>query len=170
MFSILIGVGIVVLQIAILAFVILWFKKSPILEKIYNHSSVILPIIFISSAVGSIVYEYVLGFEPCLLCWYQRIAIFGVAILALTGKLKTNKTLQNQVIVFSILGLIVALVHNYIDIFPTGLDLCGTGVSCLKRYVAVFGYITIPMMSLTVLTSGLLLSVFVKKYVPTVLK
>lgn len=170
MFNILLGVGIVLLQVFIISFVILWFKKSPILEKIYKNSSIILPIIFISSAIGSIVYEYILGFEPCLLCWYQRIAIFGIAILSLTEKLKESRTLQNQVIVFSILGLAVALVHNFIDIFPTGLDICGTGVSCLKRYVAVFGYITIPMMSLTVLLSGLLLAIFTKKHNPTLLK
>jgi disulfide bond formation protein DsbB len=170
MFSTLIGAGVVVLQIAIVVFVILWITKSPLLEKVYNHSGAILATIFISSAIGSIVYEYVLGFEPCLLCWYQRIAIFGIAILSLTGKLKTNRTLQNQVIVFSVLGLIVALLHNYIDIFPSGLDICGTGVSCLKRYVAVFGYITIPMMSFTVLLSGLLLSIFIKKHSPIALE
>ena len=124
MFSTLIGAGVVVLQIAIVVFVILWITKSPLLEKVYNHGGTILATIFISSAIGSIIYEYALGFEPCLLCWYQRIAIFGIAILSLTGKLKTNRTLQNQVIVFSVLGLIVALLHNYIDIFPTGLDIC----------------------------------------------
>ncbi len=73
MFSTLIGIGIVALQIAIVIFVILWITKSPLLERIYKHSGTILAVIFISSAVGSIIYEYVLGFEPCLLCWYKEL-------------------------------------------------------------------------------------------------
>ncbi len=164
MFTTLVAVGIVALQIAIVVFVILWKQKSPLLKKIHSNAHIILPAIFIGSALGSLIFEYGLGYEPCLLCWYQRIAIFGVAILSLTGDIRRNKLLQKQVLLFSILGLIIALVHNYIDIIPTGVDLCGAGPSCLKRYIYEFGYITIPMMSFTVLLSGILLSVFAFKY------
>ncbi|MCC7436361.1 disulfide bond formation protein B [Candidatus Nomurabacteria bacterium] len=162
MFSTLISLGIIVLQILTIVFVILWFKKHKFLNKIYSYSHLVLPIIFIGSALGSLIFEFVYGFEPCLLCWYQRISIFGIAILSLTGDIRKNSFLQNQVILFSIIGIAVALVHNYIDIFPSGLDICGAGPSCLKRYVYEFGYITIPMMSLTVLVSGLVISLFAK--------
>jgi disulfide bond formation protein DsbB len=164
MFTTLVAIGIIVLQIAIVVFVILWKQKSPLLKKIYDNAQIILPAIFIGSALGSLIFEYGLGYEPCLLCWYQRIAIFGVAILSLTGDIRKNKLLQKQVLVFSIVGLVVAMIHNFIDIFPSGVDLCGAGPSCLKRYIYEFGYITIPMMSFTVLLAGILLSVFIFKY------
>ncbi len=164
MFTTLVSAGIIALQIAIVVFVILWKQKSPLLKNIHQNTHVVLPIIFIGSALGSLIFEYALGYEPCLLCWYQRIAIFGVAILSLTGDIRRNKLLQKQVLVFSLLGLIVAIFHNYIDIVPSGIDVCGTGVSCLKRYIHEFGYITIPMMSFTVLLAGALLSVFTFKY------
>lgn len=164
MFNIIVGVGIVLLQILIVIFIFLWINKSPLLSKVYEYSHVAIATIFIGSALGSLLYEFVFGFEPCLLCWYQRIAIFGIAILSFTGDIKNNKTLQKQVLLFSLLGIVVALMHNYIDIFPSGLDLCGAGPSCLKRYVSTFGYITIPMMSLTVLTAGALISWFNLRY------
>ncbi len=164
MFTTLIAVGVVALQIAIVVFVILWVTKSPLLEKIYQGTHIVIPIIFIGSALASLVYEIAFGFEPCLLCWYQRIAIFGVAILSLTGDFRKNILLQKQVLIFSALGLLVAILHNYIDLVPTGLDLCGTGPSCLKRYVYEFGYITIPMASLTTLLTGTILSAFALKY------
>lgn len=167
MFNTFAALGIIALQIAILVFVFLWYKKHPITTKVYKYSHIILATIFISSVLISLVYEYILGFEPCLLCWYQRIAIFGIAILSLSSDFRKNKLLQKQIIIFAILGLVVALVHNYIDIFPTGVDICGSGPSCLKRYVYEFGYITIPMMSFTVLLSGLVLSLFNKKYKTT---
>jgi disulfide bond formation protein DsbB len=160
MFTTLVALGTIGLQIATAACIVLWIGKSPLLKKIRLHSHLIIAITFISSALVSLIYEFGFGYEPCLLCWYQRIAIFGIALLSLTGDIRRNRTLQKQVLLFSLLGLGVALLHNYIDIIPSGIDICGAGPSCLKRYIYEFGYITIPMMSLTLLLSGSVLSLF----------
>lgn len=164
MFTTLVALGTIGLQIATAAFVVLWIGKSPLLKKVHQHSHLIIAATFISSTLVSLIYEYGFGYEPCLLCWYQRIAIFGIALISLTGDIRRNKTLQKQVLLFSLLGLGVALLHNYIDIIPSGIDICGTGPSCLKRYIYEFGYITIPMMSLTLLLSGSVLSLFLIKH------
>lgn len=158
MFTTLVAIGTIGIQILTAIFIILWATKSPFLSKIHERSNIILAIIFIGSALGSLIYEYGFGYEPCLLCWYQRIAIFGVALLSLTADIRKSRTLQKQVLLFSLLGLMIAILHNYIDLIPNGLDICGTGPSCLKRYIYEFGYITIPMMSLTVLLAGSVLS------------
>lgn len=160
MFTTILSLGIILIQVAIVLFIVLWLKNNTALNKFKNYSHIILSVIFISSALASLIYEFVFGYEPCLLCWYQRIFIFGIAILSLTSDIRTNKLLQKQVIIFSTLGLLVAILHNYIDLVPTGVDLCGAGPSCLKRYIYEFGYITIPMMSFTALLSGTLLSLF----------
>jgi disulfide bond formation protein DsbB len=160
MFTTLVALGTIGLQIATAACIVLWIGKSRLLKKIRLHSHLIIAITFISSALVSLIYEFGFGYEPCLLCWYQRIAIFGIALLSLTGDIRRNRTLQKQVLLFSLLGLGVALLHNYIDIIPSGIDICGAGPSCLKRYIYEFGYITIPMMSLTLLLSGSVLSLF----------
>ena len=167
MFTTLVAISTIAIQIGTIAFVILWIGKSPLLTKVHRNSHIILAIIFISSAFGSLIYEYGFGYEPCLLCWYQRIAIFGVALLSLTGDFRKNKTLQKQVLLFSLLGLFVAILHNYIDLVPNGIDICGTGPSCLKRYIYEFGYITIPMMSFTILLAGSVLALFNIKYKDT---
>lgn len=164
MFTTLMALGTIGIQVATIVFIVLWIQKSPLLKKIYPHIPLILGVLFISSVAGSLIYEYSLGYEPCLLCWYQRIAIFGIAILSITGNILNNKTLQKQIFIFSVLGLIIALLHNYIDIVPTGVDICGSGPSCLKRYIHEFGYITIPMMSFTVLLAGTVLSLFTIKH------
>ena len=160
MFTTVLSLGIIGLQAGIVLFVVLWLTKSPVLNKIKNYSHIILSTIFIGSAFASLIYEYGFGYEPCLLCWYQRIAIFGIAILSLTSDIRNSKLLQKQVLIFSVLGLMVAILHNYIDLVPTGLDICGSGPSCLKRYIYEFGYITIPMMSFTALLSGTVVSLF----------
>lgn len=164
MFTTLVALGTIGLQIATAAFIVLWIGKSPLLKKVHGKTNIIIAVLFISSALVSLIYEYSFGYEPCLLCWYQRIAIFGIALLSLTGDVRKNKTLQKQVLLFSLLGLGIAILHNYIDIIPSGIDICGTGPSCLKRYIYEFGYITIPMMSFTLLLSGSVLSLFLIKH------
>ena len=172
MFTTLVALGTIGLQIAIGVFIILWITKSPLLAFIHRHSHIIIAVGFIGAALVSLIYEYGFGYEPCLLCWYQRIAIFGIALLSLTSDIRENKTLQKQILLFSLLGLLVAVLHNYIDLVPNGLDICGTGPSCLKRYIYEFGYITIPMMSFTILLAGSVVSLFLlqDRSEPTVLK
>lgn len=167
MFTTLVALGTIGIQLATIALIILWIGKSPLLAKFHRHSHIILATIFIGSAFGSLIYEYGFGYEPCLLCWYQRIAIFGVALLSLTGDFRKNKTLQKQVLLFSLFGIIFAVLHNYIDLVPNSIDICGTGPSCLKRYIYEFGYITIPIMSFTVLLAGSVIALFNIKYKET---
>lgn len=158
MFTTLVAIGTVLMQIATGALIILWIIKSPLLKIIKDNSHFLIAGIFIASAIISLIYQYGFGYEPCLLCWYQRIGIFGIAIVSLTGDIRKNKMLQKQILIFSIFGLAFALLHNYTDIFPGSIDICGAGASCLKRYIYEFGYITIPMMSLTALTLGFVLT------------
>lgn len=164
MFISLLALGTIAIQLLTVVLLIAWYRKVSFLKKIYQKSHLILSGIFITSVLGSLIFEYSFGYEPCLLCWYQRIAIFGIAILSLTGDIRKNKTLQKQILAFSIIGLLVAIFHNYIDLVPGSADVCGTGVSCLKRYVHEFGYITIPMMSFTVLLFGVVFSSFIRSF------
>lgn len=165
MFNKIVAIGVILLQIKLIGIIFLWITKSPLVKIISKHSNLVLKSIFVGAIVGSLIYQYVLDYPPCLLCWYQRIAIFAIGIILFTGDIRTNKMLQNQVILFSIVGGLVAIFHNIIDIFPTGLDTCGVGgPSCLARYVYEFGYITIPMMSLTVLLFGVLIPLIARRF------
>ena len=164
MFTTIASLGIILVQIAIVALIIAWIMKAPVVSFVARHAGVLVAGIFSAATILSFVYQYGFGYEPCLLCWYQRIAIIPIALITWMADLRTSKLLQKQVLLLSILGLIVAIVHVYIDISPTASDLCGTGPSCLVRYVYEFGYITIPVMSATILVSGVLLTLLAKYY------
>ncbi len=165
MFNTIAALGTIALQIAIVVIIIGWIMRAPFIRIVANYAGILLALIFSAAALLSFVYQYGFGFEPCLLCWYQRIAIIPIALLAWTANVRTSKLFQTQSLILLSAGTLVALLHVYIDIFPTGLDICGaTGPSCLMRYVYEFGYITIPMMSLTVLLSGLTLVLLARNY------
>jgi disulfide bond formation protein DsbB len=158
-----IALGVILLQIFIVSIVFLALTNRSLLAPLSRWTLLALRIVLTGAVIGSLFFSEIKGFEPCLLCWWQRIFIFGAAILVWTGDIRRSNLLRTQVIVFSIIGLGIALFHNYIDLFPSsGLDVCGTGVSCLKRYIDAFGYITIPMMSLTVLAAALTIALLAK--------
>lgn len=165
MFNTIASLGTIALQIGIVVVIIGSIMRAPWIKSIATHAGLIVAIIFTSAALMSFVYQYGFGYEPCILCWYQRIAIIPIAILAWTANLRTSKLLQHQILTLSTIGFLIALFHVFIEQFPGGIDVCGAGgVSCTVRYVYEFGYITIPVMSLTVLGAGILLTVLAKRH------
>lgn len=168
MFDTIFAIGTIALQLFLLVTVVAWIAKAPFATWVARNSSWILKIIFVGAALGSLTYEIVMGFAPCVLCWYQRLAIFPIAFLLFTTNITKSALLRLQILILGSAGLAVSLFHNYITIFPnSGVDVCGTtGVSCTVLYVFQFGYITIPMMSLTVLLSGVLLTVLASNRFP----
>lgn len=165
MFNTIAALGTIALQIGIVVTIVGWMMNASFVKHIARHAGISVAVIFSAGALMSFIYQYGFGYEPCLLCWYQRIEIIPIAILSWTADLRNNKLFQNQILILSIIGFVIALFHVYIDVFPTGLDVCGaTGPSCLVRYVYEFGYITIPVMSATVLGVGILLTLLAKRY------
>ena len=83
------------------------------------------------ATLGSLFFSEVARLEPCVLCWYQRIAMFPmVAILAIglylqdSGSIKYAMPLAGG-------GWIAAFYHwlLYSGYIPKGLQPCGKGLS-----------------------------------------
>lgn len=165
MFNTIVALGTIALHIGLIALVIGWAIKARFVAYIAKHAGLFVAVLFTTATVLSFSYQYGLGFEPCLLCWYQRICIMPIALLAWTAPLRTSKLLQKQLLLLMGVGFAIALFHVILDVFPTGLDVCSPGgTSCLVRYVYEFGYITIPVMSLTTLAAGIVITLLAKYY------
>jgi disulfide bond formation protein DsbB len=165
-FNTILAVGTLVILLFLILLVVAWLTDNPIADWTAKHSGCILRVIFAGAVIGSLIYSNYFDYAPCLLCWYERICIYPVAILLFTDSLRKSALLQRQILLLSSAGLLIALFHNYITIFPeTSVDVCGTsGVSCLTRYVYQFGFVSIPFMSAVILLSGVLISVLAMRY------
>jgi disulfide bond formation protein DsbB len=166
LFNTLLAAGVLVVLVFLVLLVVSWLTDNPIAAWTAKHASIILRIIFGAAVIGSLIYSNYFDYAPCLLCWYERICIYPVAILLFTADIRKSALLQLQIILLSTAGFLIALFHNYITVFPdTSVDVCGTsGVSCLTRYVYQFGFVSIPMMSAIILLSGILISVLAMRY------
>lgn len=116
------------------------------------------------ATAGSLFFSYVMGFAPCVLCWYQRIFLFPLVIVLARGLFPLDRAVVRYALPLASLGWLVAGYHNlvYAGIVPESLQPCTQGVSCTEEYVELFGFLSIPMLSwlgFTALT-GILLAVY----------
>jgi disulfide bond formation protein DsbB len=106
-------------------------------------------IIPFSAVVGSLVYSEVIGYPPCMLCWYARVAFYPQVIIFAIALFKKDKTILSYALGLTIFGLIVTGYHSLIQIIGESAAIlpCATnGISCVTRDVFEYGFITIPFM------------------------
>jgi disulfide bond formation protein DsbB len=99
-------------------------------------------------------------FPPCVLCWYQRIAMYPLVFIFLIGSFHDIKSSWIYSLPLVITGWVIAVYHNLIhyEIIPENLSPCLEGVSCATVYINWFGFITIPLLSFMAFsTLGILL-------------
>lgn len=109
-------------------------------------------VVALAATLGSLFYSEVAHFEPCKLCWFQRILMYPQAILLGLALFKKDKNILGYVFWLSLFGAVIALYHYLLQIgVAPSLSCSATGysASCSQRFVMNFGYITIPMMALT---------------------
>ncbi len=125
-------------------------------------------LISLGAVASSLFYSQIAGFEPCELCWFQRIFMYPLLILTALALIKKDRKIADYILPLAAIGGVISLYHNYIYYYNGGLNLsCQLGgmvISCTKRYVFEFGYITIPMMALTGFTLIIIFMVFSKLY------
>ena len=118
-------------------------------------------LVALTATSGSLYFSEVAGFEPCKLCWFQRIFMYPQVFLLGTALIKKTKDVAKYVLPLSIIGGFIAIYHYIMQISPNTLTPCsaiGFSVSCSERFFTYFGYITIPWMSFS---AFLLISLFV---------
>lgn len=103
------------------------------------------------ATAGSLFLSEVMGFAPCTLCWYQRIAMFPLPVILGLGILFEDRKSILYAFPFAIAGLLIAAYHNllYYDFVEEALSPCmGEGISCSEQHLSLLGFIDIPLLSL----------------------
>jgi len=143
-------------QIIIILSVVYFFffknKLQPVKDFISKNGVLFAFIVALTATLGSLFYSEIAGYQPCVLCWYQRIFMYPEVILLGTALWKKDKSIINYSITLSIIGALIAFYHYLIQIGVVEGVACGVAgytVSCAKIFVLVFGYIGLPLMALT---------------------
>ena len=100
------------------------------------------------ATAGSLIFSEVIGYEPCELCWYQRIAMYPMVVVFGVDLLGDGSRTRRYALPMAVAGLGISTYHYLLQVFPdAGGGVCGTGVSCSARYVEEFGFVSIPFMA-----------------------
>lgn len=165
----LLALGTILLQLGSVALLVIFLlrKHNPLLNDIATSvGNWGLWVAFGLSFVGSLMtlyYSDYLGFEPCPLCWWQRIFLYPQVILAGMAAWKRDLYVAEYSIVLSIFGAGVALYQHALQMLPgSGLPCPATGVSCAQRIVFEFNYITFPLMAFSLFAYLIVLMLIVR--------
>ncbi len=152
-----IGLGIILLLLGLKRF----FKKTESVNALLSfwtkHAISIAFLISVVSTVGSLYFSEIEHLAPCTLCWYQRICMYPQVLLLGAGLYLKDKNVKAYVIPLALIGFLIAAYHVYLQTLGI-IEACRIGdVSCAVVTNQYFGFVTIPLMSLTAFASILAL-------------
>ena len=116
---------------------------------------------------GSLFFSEVMEFPPCILCWYQRIAMYPLVAIFMVGLFPLSKEVFKYSAPFVALGWLIALWHNllHLGLIEEDLSPCREGVSCSTVYINWMGFITIPLLSFVAFSLlGAILFIFYRRH------
>lgn len=101
------------------------------------------------ATMGSLYFSEVAHFEPCRLCWYQRIAMYPLVVLLGIAAIRRDDGIRLYARVLAAIGAVIALYHVALEWIPA-LDTgaCGTGPACTIVWFRALGFISLPTLAL----------------------
>src|SRR4051794_7813446 len=107
--------------------------------------------IALTATLGSLYFSEIAHFEPCRLCWFQRVCMYPLAVLLFGMALRRDA--RNALLYafpLPVIGAGVAIYQEYIIYHPEAETAgCKQGVSCAVVWIEKFGYVQIPTLALT---------------------
>ena len=102
------------------------------------------------ATAGSLYFSDVAGYEPCRLCWYQRIAMYPILVILAVGAARRERAGAVYASALALVGAVIAGYHVALEWVPA-LDTgaCSASIPCTLIWFRVFGFISLPTLSLT---------------------
>lgn len=104
--------------------------------------------------------------SPCQLCWYQRIAMFPLALILGMACFSEDRRGAVYALPLALVGAAIAAYHTLLvaGVVPKSWVPCGAGVSCADQKLEILNGVQIPWLSLIAFVAiGLLLLQFLRK-------
>lgn len=101
------------------------------------------------STLGALFFGEVMKLPPCVLCWYQRICMFPLALILPIGLFPFDRKVVRYALPLAVIGGLVAVFHVLLvaKVIPESIKPCTQGVPCSETVIEWFGFVTIPLLS-----------------------
>ncbi|SEQ94900.1 disulfide oxidoreductase [Piscibacillus halophilus] len=119
------------------------------MKKINENLMIFAWIVALVATLGSLYFSEVRMYEPCKLCWVQRIFMYPMVIILFIGiAIKDTKAVYYTT-VLSLIGFIISTYHysiQKVDALQQSAPSCGQ-VTCTGAYIDWLGFVTIPFLA-----------------------
>jgi len=127
------------------------------LDQVASDAVVLAWLVAVTATLGSLYFSEVANFTPCTLCWYQRIAMYPLAVVLGVAALRHDASVRVYVWPLTAIGAFVAVYHYLLEWFPDlESGVCSASVPCDVVWFREFGFATL---SYTALSGFLLIAV-----------
>jgi disulfide bond formation protein DsbB len=136
------------------------------MHKRLENGLIVIWTVSLVATFGSLYFSEVRGYEPCTLCWYQRILMYPIVLISGIALFQKNARIALTTAVFAIVGGSISLYHygiQKLSVLSDSAPACGN-VPCTGQYVNYLGFITIPFMALVAFLIILITSLFMMKW------
>jgi disulfide bond formation protein DsbB len=102
-----------------------------------------------TATAGSLYFSEIGHLVPCTLCWYQRIAMYPLALILGIAAWRGDAGVSRYAIPLAGIGAVVSVYHIALQRLP-GLPSgsCSLEAPCSAIVLERFGFVTIPVMAL----------------------
>lgn len=112
----------------------------------------------VTCMAGSLYFSEIAGFLPCTLCWYQRIAMYSLAVVLTLAAARHDVSIRWYALPLAAIGGAFATYHWLLERFPSiDAGACSASVPCEFVWFERFGFVTLPFMALTGFAAVILL-------------
>lgn len=153
-----VGVFTAIMQLLLVIFIVATFASANLREWIHErlgrHGVLVALTLVGGSILGSLFFSEIARLPACFLCLVERALMYPQIIFFGWYLYKPHRSILYSTLFLSIAGFIVsayqiALENGAVkDILSC--ETLGSGVSCSVKYFELFGYLTIPVMSISV--------------------
>jgi len=106
------------------------------------------------ATLASLFFSEVMGVPVCVLCWYQRIAMYPLVLILAIGLFPFDPRVIRYAGALIGIGGLTALFHVLVvsGIIPESMQPCVQGVPCSETHISLLGFLNIPVLSLLTFT------------------
>lgn len=98
--------------------------------------------------LGSLYFSEIANYAPCRLCWYQRAAMYPLAMVLVVGAIRRWDRLWRVAVPIAVVGGSVSAYHWSIERFSfLGTGSCSAEVPCTVPWFTEFGFVTLAFMA-----------------------
>ncbi len=110
------------------------------------------PLTFAVAAVataGSLYFSESAGYVPCRLCWFQRIAMYPIAVVAFVALVRRDRGARWYTLPLAAIGAVISTYHVLIEWgWVNDSESCALfGPSCADVWFESFGFVTLALMA-----------------------